>query len=287
LLGRHSPVFGFDLNPKHVALPTHDEIRHALREISAPGNDADLQRAHIATVKRAEVLYDVPLNDALGLRLRSRLALTKGSHGVVIARMEKKIKIACTGAMLIDVSELVPMQGDLKDLSEENYEKLKKDIIKLGFSEPISAWKNNEGQWCLLNGHQRTRVLLRMRDEGWEIPSIPISIIEADDYKQALEKILSLTSQFGEITRDGLYKFITSNDINPNFISEHFNFAEINMPKFMEEFFNSPSEQIENFDENNLLVKEFICSVKCKNETDLQIIYDEMIRRGFECKIIT
>lgn len=80
MLGRHSPVFGFDLNPKHVALPAHDEIRHPLREVSAAGDDADLERAHVATVERAEVLHDVPLNDALGLRLSSRLALTKGSH---------------------------------------------------------------------------------------------------------------------------------------------------------------------------------------------------------------
>jgi hypothetical protein len=200
---------------------------------------------------------------------------------------EKKIKIACKGADVIDVSALVPMQGELKDLSSENYERLKKDIIALGYSEPLSVWINPEGQPCLLNGHQRTRTLLKMRDDGWDIPLIPISLIEADSYKQALEKILSLTSQFGEITRDGLYKFITANDINPNFINEHFNFAEINMPKFMEEFFNSPSEQSKTIDENNLLVKEFICSVKCKNETDLQIIYDEMVRRGFECKIIT
>ncbi len=285
MLGRHAPVFGFDLDPKHVALPAHDEIRHALREICAPGDDADLERAHVATVERAEVLHDVPLNDALGLRLRSRLALTKGFHGVVIARMQKEIKIACKGAAEMELQTLVPMQGDLKDLSEENYEKLKKEIIELGFSEPISVWIDPEGQAKLLNGHQRTRVLHKMRDDGWAIPPLPVSIVEAESHQQAMKKILSLTSQYGEITKDGLYKFMNEAQLSMGDVAASFRFPEVDFPRFREEFFaeinidgvattqqaNGPSalDKLEKY-----LGKEFLEITLAYNQAE----YDEVIQ---------
>ncbi len=209
-----------------------------MREVSSTGDDTDLERAHVATVERAEVLHNVPLYDALGLRLRSRLALTKGSHGVVIARMQKEIKIACKGAAEMELQTLVPMQGDLKDLSEENYEKLKKEIIELGFSEPISVWIDPEGQAKLLNGHQRTRVLHKMRDDGWVIPPLPVSIVEAESHQQAMKKILSLTSQYGEITKDGLYKFMNEAQLSMDEVAASFRFPEIKFDDFKIEFYN-------------------------------------------------
>lgn len=152
--------------------------------------------------------------------------------------MDKKIKIACTGAATYDIAQLVPMQGGLKDLSEENYGKLKKEILELGFSEPISVWVDPEGQAKLLNGHQRTRTLMKMRDDGFIIPPIPVSLVEAESHQQAMKKILSLTSQYGEITRDGLYKFMTDAQLGITEVMESFRFPEIKFDEFKIEFYN-------------------------------------------------
>ena len=54
------------------------------------------------------------------------------------------IKIACRGASLIDLDRLIHFQGKLKALSEANYMKFKNQMITLGFSEPISVWKNGD-----------------------------------------------------------------------------------------------------------------------------------------------
>lgn len=150
--------------------------------------------------------------------------------------MQKTIKVACHGTELIGIDSLEPFQGNLKDLSAENYEKLKKEILDLGFIDPISVWKF-EGKNYVLGGHQRLRTLKAMRDEGYLIPEIPMTIVEADDVKEAKRKILALTSQYGEITGDGLYQFALDAQLSVQEIEESFRFPEINIPSWKLEFF--------------------------------------------------
>ena len=148
--------------------------------------------------------------------------------------MTKTINITCKGADYLDISEMVHFQHDLKILDDINYEKLKSKILSLGFSEPIGIWKNNNKNY-IISGHQRNLTLTRMREEGYEIPLIPISIIEADNIKQAKKKVLSLTSQFGEITQAGLADFCQNNDFNIDEIQKEFRFPELNFEEIKED----------------------------------------------------
>jgi len=49
----------------------------------------------------------------------------------------KVIKITCEGAATIDYKKILDFQGDLKDLNEEDYIRLKTEIITYGFNSPI------------------------------------------------------------------------------------------------------------------------------------------------------
>lgn len=138
----------------------------------------------------------------------------------------KQIRIVCSGADLMSIDEMIHFQHDLKNLSEENYQKIKLSITDLGFSEPISIWQN-EGKNYILGGHQRHTALKKMREEGYEIPPIPVSYIEADDIKQAKKKVLALTSQFGAMTQDGLINFCEMNELNIEDMMKEFRFPEI------------------------------------------------------------
>lgn len=148
--------------------------------------------------------------------------------------IDKAISIKCTGAKNLALEDLNILQGNLKDLSEENYNKLKREILNHGFSEPPSVWFN-EGKWWLLNGTQRTRVLTGMKAEGYFIPPIPVSIIEADDITQAKEKVLALTSQYGEITDTGLYEFMNESGIDLSYLDD-LRFPEIDLDEWREEY---------------------------------------------------
>jgi DNA modification methylase len=150
---------------------------------------------------------------------------------------EKKcIEIKCRGAELVPHEALIPFQGNLKDLSEENYNKLKREILDLGFSEPFSVWKN-DGKIHLINGHQRHRVIGKMLEEGYECPDLPISVVEAESFTQAKRKVLALTSQYGEITGQGLYEFTLDAGLTPEEIKARFRFPELNFDSWNVEFF--------------------------------------------------
>lgn len=155
--------------------------------------------------------------------------------------MEQIVKIACKGADTIPLDNFRPFQGKLKSLDKEDYEKLKKEIIELDFSEPISVWKN-EGKINILNGHQRIRVLQQMKKEGWIVPDLPVSYIEADTYEQAKKKVLALASQYGKVTDEGLYEYCIENKIDIEELNDSYRFPEIDLLKFRDSYSNEPLE---------------------------------------------
>jgi hypothetical protein len=122
-----------------------------------------------------------------------------------------EIKLKCTGTETISFRQVKDFQGDLKTITDDNLQKLKNSIIKNGFSAPLFIWKNKEKHY-LLDGHQRVKALNSLFAEGYEIPEIPIVYIEADNKKQAKEKLLYISSQYGQFTIDGYADF--SFDIN-------------------------------------------------------------------------
>lgn len=107
----------------------------------------------------------------------------------------------------IPIADLLPTQGNLKDLSKENYKKLKNNIKNRGFLIPVYTWVNKEtGLRYLLDGHQRQRVLTA---EGWDEP-IPYLTIDSDTQQEAMAILLEVTSQYGTITQEGLDEFIAN-----------------------------------------------------------------------------
>lgn len=121
---------------------------------------------------------------------------------------DKTIRIACQGAINVNLNDLNELQGNLKDLSDENYLKLKASILKYGFSFPIFAWKDKEDKLWIIDAHQRKRVLTRMIQDGYTVPELPAVLIQADNKVQAKEKLLILQSQYGNITYEGYDAFI-------------------------------------------------------------------------------
>lgn len=147
-----------------------------------------------------------------------------------------QIRVEVEGKDTLSLESLTEFQGNLKELSKENYEKLKNDILTLGFISPIHIWKNKNKYFCL-DGHQRIRTLQQMQKEGITIPPLPVVYVQAKNEKEAKQKILSLTSSFGEITKEGLYEFISDSGIDFKDVKNQFHFHEIDFDKFEDEFY--------------------------------------------------
>lgn len=119
------------------------------------------------------------------------------------------IQIACKGYTVAPIEELNDLQGNLKDLTEENYVRLRNSITKFGFSFPIFMWIDPaDGKKWIIDAHQRLRTLRQMQKEGWTIPPLPADVIEAADRKEAKKKLLVANSKYGKITREGFDEFI-------------------------------------------------------------------------------
>lgn len=110
---------------------------------------------------------------------------------------DKIIKVTCKGADVLPFDKLENFQGNLKRITKQNLDKLKKRIIRDGINVPLFVWRVND--WCrILDGHQRLKALQSLREDGYEIPLIPVAYIEAENEKDARQKLLGITSQFGE-----------------------------------------------------------------------------------------
>lgn len=143
-----------------------------------------------------------------------------------------KIEIRCKGSSTAKLEDLHEFQGELKELSDENYNKLKDEILDLGFSAPFFVWATVNGEQReslnLLDGHQRKKTLKKMSEEGITLPeSFPIVEVDAKSEKEAKRKVLAITSNYGRMTDKGLFSFADNAGIDMAEIADSFNFDAI------------------------------------------------------------
>lgn len=119
----------------------------------------------------------------------------------------KTIKIKCKAHTLLPLEDLIDFQEGIKTIDAEAVEKLKASIVKYGFIAPIFIWPN-EGRNNILDGHQRVVALCKLKEEGWKIPDIPVAMVEATNEKDAKEKLLHITSQYGVFQAAAVVNFI-------------------------------------------------------------------------------
>lgn len=127
---------------------------------------------------------------------------------------------------IYDMKEFQRLENgdELKTLSDDHYEKFKENILENGIFVPFQIWKHN-GENYIIDGHQRWKTLRRMRGEGFEIPEVPVSIVEADTMEEAKQKLIYQNTTYGKMNEDRLkrialesklqVKEILANYVNP------------------------------------------------------------------------
>lgn len=160
--------------------------------------------------------------------------------------MDKIIRIACKGYTELDYTHLHDFQGELKTLTVDNYERLKKQIVETGFAFAEHAWHNKEDdKWYIVDGHQRLRTIKQMvEQEGWTCPPLPVVPVEAGSLKEAKLRVLQGTSQYGHMQGQGLYEFMTLNEITPEQISLNFDLPHIDLDSFKAEYYTDTKEEM-------------------------------------------
>ena len=156
--------------------------------------------------------------------------------------MNTTVKINCQAAIEIALEDLTPLQGELKELTDANFEKLKQSILRHGITFPFFIWQS-EGENYILDGTQRDRVLTRMAEEGYEIPPLPCALIHAKDRKEAAEKILLISSQYTKMTNQSLEDFLAENDLDLPELQDELELPSINLEYFRDADFQAVSAE--------------------------------------------
>lgn len=198
-----------------------------------------------------------------------------------------KVFINCASHDEASLEDLIVLQGNLKDLTDQNYQKLKQQILDEGFIAPFFVWKREDGLH-LLDGTQRFRTLSKMKEEGIELPEkFPIHEIYADSYKEACKRVLALASQYGTITTQGLHEFAEKHELEFEEVNQ-FHFDAFKMDSFKAEFYD-----IERIDEVELDEKQekesedkkYIIEVQFPNDCEMMDIHDDLLHRGYIVRI--
>lgn len=123
------------------------------------------------------------------------------------------IKVKCDVKDTLELDELSDFQGNLKERSDADFEKIQKSIKKHGFSFPFFVWKKGKTNW-VLDGHGRLGALRRMAAGGEAIPPLPVVYVKCRDEPEAKEILLKLNSQYGKMTAESVKDFLGDLEID-------------------------------------------------------------------------
>jgi hypothetical protein len=205
-----------------------------------------------------------------------------------------KISSALAAFPTIDYRTLNAFQGDLKELKEVEYRKLKLNLFGDGvipqneFFVPLMVWVEPKTKKpYILDGHQRINVIKSCNGEPYELPYIPI---EAKNKVEAKKKLALVNSQYGRITRDGWDGFM--HDVDVDWVRGMTTLEAFTLPPiegFGKDF--EPAEienELSNIDSNNNSDNQNILGSKklqviCTSEEEREDLYNRLINEGYEC----
>ena len=143
------------------------------------------------------------------------------------------IRVNIKGVVNLRLEDLNEFQEDIKDLPEENYQKLKAGILADGFNFSPHVFFDADQRAWILDGHQRKTALARMREEGFEIPIIPCLEVEADSLEHARRMVLAGTSQFGVFHPKKLMAFAVKTGLQGDGLLNRFVLPTVNFQRLV------------------------------------------------------
>jgi site-specific DNA-methyltransferase (adenine-specific) len=159
------------------------------------------------------------------------------------------------------------LKGNPKNprFNENAVDKVALSIQRYGFRNPLIIDENNI-VWC---GNTRLKAAKKL-----ELEEVPCIVVKDLTPKQ-MEEYALLDNKTNEIAE---WDFDLLSEILPDLDLEDFG-IDWNIPELQEE--------IERKDLSDNIKEKFELVIKVENEMSLEELYNEMVERGYECKIST
>lgn len=154
-----------------------------------------------------------------------------------------EIKMNVKGVALKPIGEFENFQGNLKRITPQNLERLKRSIVTKGIISPIYIWADHN---FILDGHQRITAIKSLISEGYTLSEnkLPYLEVEAATEKEAAEMVLLFAARYGDITEIGITEFIERFNLNPYELDPvmNFEFKPVALPFTAEDV--NPDEEL-------------------------------------------
>lgn len=128
-------------------------------------------------------------------------------------------------------------QDDFKELSTEDRTKLKTSLVANHFIQPFYVWLSPDGILYCLDGRHRTLILEELVEEGAVVPAeLPAVYIDCADMKEAAKLVLVFSSAYARVTQQGLFDFLTLNDLDWRELREEVSISSLSVDRFEQKF---------------------------------------------------
>lgn len=185
------------------------------------------------------------------------------------------IKINCETKDFIKFEDLTEFQGNLKDRSDEDVDKIVKSIKKYGFSFPFFVWKQREINY-LLDGHGRYKALKKLDSLGYFFPPLPVVYVDCKDEQSARDLLLRLNSHYGKMTKESVLEFIGDYDVN---------LSDFELPCGTIDLKNDIDIDFGDKKSNDK-INQLGIFVECENEIELEQSFLRLKELGYNCKMV-
>lgn len=185
------------------------------------------------------------------------------------------IKINCETKDFIKFEDLTEFQGNLKERTDEDINKIVKSIKKYGFSFPFFVWKQGEINY-LLDGHGRYKALEKLDSLGYFFPPLPVVYVDCKDEQSARDLLLRLNSHYGKMTKETVLDFIGDYEID---------LSDLELPCGTIDFENNIDIDFGDKKTENKISQLGIL-IECENETELEQSFLRLKELGYKCKMV-
>lgn len=181
----------------------------------------------------------------------------------------KEIKSKVIKIESVKWQELKQLQTDnFKELTKENYEKLKASLINNNFIMAFTIWEDKAGAKYIIDGVHRFKTLQLLKKEKYKVPEkLPAIFIDCKDKKEAVKYIYIYSSKYADITETGFSDMINKYKFDIQDLTNEIRFTEIDLSYInndinINDMFDEPDEKYVPPEKE----KEIIECPKCKHK---------------------
>ena len=176
----------------------------------------------------------------------------------------------------VDPQSITPYANNMKKHPIHQIDKIASQIATFGFDQPIVVDKHN----VIIKGHGRREASLRLG-----LKAVPVIVQDLDENQARAARIADNKVAESEFDEEMLrFELGTLDRTDFDLSLTGFDIGELD--KMMAD----PVETQDSVDEpipDEEQANQFIVAVECKNEGEMQALYNEMLERKFSCKLIT